>query len=351
MLRAEARALLWMCGLGSLIAAIACVAPHSHNEPSAQRARADCSGCHEREYRQAPLHVDAKPTRCAACHSESSWRPVQLSHSWPLTGAHAQANCAACHKGWSPQYEHTTSACIGCHHGAYDLAQASAQKHEALSSNCQDCHNTSSWRPATQPAPAAPPPLQQLVAATPPAAAPEPSSPPREPVAPPVPQLAPAAKRERRARSAKRTGHGAQSKSEPGTPQATAQSSIRGAQTQARPKQAAASPVGSASTAQPVASAVQPPAAQRSSATFTSRAARASDAPASQPARANTSLTAATARSADTEVRGDPARTASTPPLKPSDGRKPRPGSAEGPPVPSIGAGARAKSAIPMPSR
>lgn len=162
MLRAGALALLCICGLNCLVA---CVAPATRNEPEAEHTRADCNGCHEREYRAAPQHVDAKPTRCAACHSETSWQPTQLTHTWMLTGAHAKADCAACHKGWSPQYEHTDRTCGGCHREAFQKAAVPGHEHVLLSSNCQDCHTTQAWLPAAEPRAKAA--VLQLSAATP----------------------------------------------------------------------------------------------------------------------------------------------------------------------------------------
>jgi hypothetical protein len=147
MTRVVALLLLCICGLSSLVA---CGGPQPHGEPQVEHTRADCSGCHEREYRSAPLHVDAKPTRCAVCHSETSWEASELNHAWALTGAHAKADCASCHKGWSPQYEHTENTCSGCHRDAFEKDGAGHHEVALVSSNCQDCHNTQSWRPATE---------------------------------------------------------------------------------------------------------------------------------------------------------------------------------------------------------
>lgn len=110
-------------------------------------ARAACSACHERDFRRAPQHVDAKPTRCATCHSETAWQPTRLSHAWPLTGAHAQADCASCHSGSAPEFERTPSECVECHRRDLDTHQASHENPIAALS-CDTCHASAAWRPA-----------------------------------------------------------------------------------------------------------------------------------------------------------------------------------------------------------
>lgn len=303
MSRARGRALLWVCGLSSLLA---CVSPEAHVEPSSERTRADCSGCHEREYKNAPRHVDAKPTRCAACHSESSWQPTQLSHSWALTGSHAKADCASCHKGWSPQYEHTEATCVGCHRNVYEKAE-----HALVSGSCQDCHNTTGWQPAKRPPPAQ---LQQLIAAAPAPVAPEPAP---QPTTAPIsaPNIAndattPAVKQPARKRG-RRANKTASTRSNAATP-------------------SAAKPVAAKLPSAP------PPAAAPSPIALASRASRPVEATTSQPAaHANTALrsqplTAAVARRKLVDAVPSAAEAASAPQPKPLDVRRPRPPSLDG---------------------
>ena len=74
---------------------------------SAALPSARCASCHLPEYLAAdhPLHRGVKPTTCATCHTQESFHPMRLEHSFPLDGAHAKADCFACHSGAAPVFE------------------------------------------------------------------------------------------------------------------------------------------------------------------------------------------------------------------------------------------------------
>jgi hypothetical protein len=151
MLAGAARVLLWVVGLAGLVA---CSAPSTPRAARKQQARSvgptrsDCVACHDRDFADAPVHVDVKPTHCATCHTERAWQPTQLVHAWTLTGAHAQTECSACHKGTDPDYARTQNTCDGCHRKAYELA--AAPPHRGFGTSCESCHTTLAWRPASQ---------------------------------------------------------------------------------------------------------------------------------------------------------------------------------------------------------
>lgn len=110
--------------------------------------RADCIGCHARDYRAVrhPVHEGVRPDRCAACHLQTAWSPAALHHSWPLTGAHANAKCFSCHVGTPPVFEQTPGECVACHRADYDKSPYPG--HDKFPLTCADCHTTTAFRPA-----------------------------------------------------------------------------------------------------------------------------------------------------------------------------------------------------------
>ena len=79
-----------------------------------------CSGCHLTDFRTAnsPNHVAAGfPQDCSVCHTTTQWTGAKFDHntatSFPLTGAHATAQCSQCHL--NNVFAGTSAACEGCH--------------------------------------------------------------------------------------------------------------------------------------------------------------------------------------------------------------------------------------------
>lgn len=113
----------------------------------------DCAGCHLETYRATrnPDHVAAGfPTDCAQCHSPFGFGASQFDHAvtgFPLTGAHRTMDCQSCHAGF--QFTGTSSECFQCHQA--DFQAASDPNHVAggFSTECQRCHTTSAWEPAS----------------------------------------------------------------------------------------------------------------------------------------------------------------------------------------------------------
>lgn len=117
--------------------------------PQYQGVPTECVGCHRADYDAStfPGHEGFALT-CQDCHSTSAWVPADgFDHSvFPLTGAHAQAACAACH-GDPPRYQGISTECVGCHRADYDRSPYPG--HDAFPLTCQDCHSTSAWTPAS----------------------------------------------------------------------------------------------------------------------------------------------------------------------------------------------------------
>jgi hypothetical protein len=107
-----------------------------------------CVDCHLDDYQgtTAPDHAQAGfPTACQTCHTPFGWTPSSFAHtSFPLTGAHAQQACSACHAGGV--YRGTPSACYACHQDDYRGTTDPPHEGTGIPTSCQNCHNTVSWR-------------------------------------------------------------------------------------------------------------------------------------------------------------------------------------------------------------
>jgi hypothetical protein len=109
-----------------------------------------CATCHLSDYLAVrhPVHAGVKPTTCGICHSSDSWHPAVLNHPWPLTGAHAKADCSECHRGTDPVYRGTKSECVDCHRADYDGSRFPG--HSRFPLTCAECHSTTAWSPTLE---------------------------------------------------------------------------------------------------------------------------------------------------------------------------------------------------------
>ena len=107
----------------------------------------DCYSCHATDYTGAPDHVAQNFSQdCEECHSVVAWTPATFSHTFfPLTGGHADLDCLQCHT--SGTVGTIPSACYSCHSDDY----SGAADHASLGfpQDCEECHTTSAWTPAT----------------------------------------------------------------------------------------------------------------------------------------------------------------------------------------------------------
>jgi hypothetical protein len=91
---------------------------------------------------QQDAHAGQFGRDCGACHTPEKWEEASFDHSqtaFPLTGAHQQVACSACHR--EGVFENIPSGCAECH--------ADPPFHAGLFGlECADCHTTESWSPA-----------------------------------------------------------------------------------------------------------------------------------------------------------------------------------------------------------
>jgi hypothetical protein len=129
-----------------------------------------CSSCHKSQRPMLDLHVTKQACAdchanphgtqfakemndggCAKCHDPAGWRMPKIDHStWPLTGAHATAQCDSCHhptaedrkSGRGASYKGVPRNCGGCHDdahmGQFRLTQPSRE--------CDQCHTTNVFK-------------------------------------------------------------------------------------------------------------------------------------------------------------------------------------------------------------
>ena len=112
-----------------------------------------CATCHLKDYQGTtnPNHASAGfPQQCEVCHNTSNWNNATFNHAatgWPLTGAHANVQCAQCHANGN--YNLTSTPCVSCH--LKDFQATTNPNHVAtgLPQQCDVCHSTAAWTPAT----------------------------------------------------------------------------------------------------------------------------------------------------------------------------------------------------------
>jgi hypothetical protein len=112
-----------------------------------------CSTCHLTDYLKTtnPNHQAAGfPTDCSVCHSTVSWANATFNHAttgFALTGAHATLQCQSCHVGGV--FTNLSPLCVSCH--LKDFNSTTNPNHVAAGfpQQCQVCHNTTAWIPAS----------------------------------------------------------------------------------------------------------------------------------------------------------------------------------------------------------
>lgn len=107
-------------------------------------APSQCNACHRKD----DVHKNSLGSKCADCHSENSWKEAKFDHAttrFALSGKHADAKCAACHKDKTASYKDTPRNCIACHKKDDDGSKG----HKGLfGEKCESCHGANQWKPS-----------------------------------------------------------------------------------------------------------------------------------------------------------------------------------------------------------
>ena len=112
-----------------------------------------CASCHlaDRKFRDAPsqcaachrkddVHKGSLGQDCASCHTEKDWKNAKFDHNttkFPLVGAHARAQCQACHA--DRHFADTPTECVSCHRK--DDVHKGSQGPQ-----CASCHDVNDWK-------------------------------------------------------------------------------------------------------------------------------------------------------------------------------------------------------------
>ncbi len=112
------------------------------------RVASACADCH------SDPHLGELGLACSTCHDPRGWqqarRELRQRHAatlFPLTGAHAAADCATCHRGTAPfEFAVTSTECFSCHAAAFRNISDPNHQLAGFSTVCQTCHgSTETW--------------------------------------------------------------------------------------------------------------------------------------------------------------------------------------------------------------
>jgi hypothetical protein len=90
------------------------------------------------------VHKRRLGTDCETCHNARSWKSWDFDHGktvFPLTGAHRNVACYACHKAPMEKQRgpHAAPTCASCHEKD-DVHKG------VFGANCDRCHTDSNWK-------------------------------------------------------------------------------------------------------------------------------------------------------------------------------------------------------------
>ena len=132
-------------------AAVPCVQCHVNGKFAGTPT--DCYSCHQRDFQGTtnPNHVQLGfPHDCSVCHTTVSWANAKFNHSttgFPLTGAHATIACTVCHVG--NNFKLSNTACVSCHLKDFNATTNPNHVQAGFPQQCQVCHTTTAWIPAS----------------------------------------------------------------------------------------------------------------------------------------------------------------------------------------------------------
>ena len=121
-----------------------------HQDLEFNRVATACADCH------LDVHRGELGFGCESCHVPATWenrRTIWDRHDttlFPLTGVHAAGFCAGCHRSPPPfEYATTPIGCFACHADDYRNTTRIDHQRAGFPTECQLCHTTSGWLPAT----------------------------------------------------------------------------------------------------------------------------------------------------------------------------------------------------------
>ncbi len=106
---------------------------------------AECATCH------LDIHRGTLSPNCVECHrttrfTDVAGASVHQQTAFPLSGAHLQITCDACHPGDERGVFATRDvACVSCHQLDYESADPIDHVAAGFPTVCESCHNTVAW--------------------------------------------------------------------------------------------------------------------------------------------------------------------------------------------------------------
>lgn len=108
----------------------------------------DCKSCH------LDVHQGKLGELCNRCHSPTGWSVINTiaihsNTSFPLTGAHLNLDCKACHiSEVENEFSFLDTQCFNCHQAVFKNNPNPIHDFLGAGPNCEQCHTTYAWEPA-----------------------------------------------------------------------------------------------------------------------------------------------------------------------------------------------------------
>jgi len=116
-----------------------------HSTLEFAKAESNCTACH------LDIHQQSVGDQCSRCHDSNSWfvnniTELHRQNSFPLQGAHATANCNACHKSDTDlRFDPLGTDCIGCHQQDFEATTNPDHAKAGFTTNCIECHKVDAF--------------------------------------------------------------------------------------------------------------------------------------------------------------------------------------------------------------
>jgi hypothetical protein len=116
-----------------------------HIKPVFANIGTRCADCH------ADLHKRQLGANCEQCHTVKGWNVSinqiqQHQNRFPLLGAHAAVECAACHKSEAvSQYVTIPTDCYSCHAAEFRATTNPNHVADQFPVSCEQCHGFDNW--------------------------------------------------------------------------------------------------------------------------------------------------------------------------------------------------------------
>jgi len=116
----------------------------------------ECQACHLDAYLSTtdPDHAALEFDRdCEQCHETAAWAGIRFDRfdhnrtGFSLSGAHSSLDCTQCHA--DDRFTGTPADCYSCHQQHFETATRPNHASAGFSTQCQECHTSQAWSPAS----------------------------------------------------------------------------------------------------------------------------------------------------------------------------------------------------------